>query len=323
MVRRPNLAIDVVASSAAVATVAREVRRGLSSSPRYLPSKYFYDERGSRLFGRITKLPEYYLTREESALLTRFATSIMQLAGSEELIELGSGEARKTTLLIEAGLGNGMLRRFIPFEVSRETVVRSAERLATIYPWLEVHAVVGDFERHLDSLPAGKNRLIVFLGSTIGNFFGPQAIRLLRQIKSVMRDGDWFLLGTDLVKDRAKLEAAYNDSAGVTAEFNLNILNVINRQLDGDFDTAAFEHVAVYNDERSCIESGLRSKHRQSIRLKRADLELEFEARELLSTEVSCKYTRESAAHMLAAAGFTLEHWFTDDAGAFALSLSR
>ncbi len=323
MARQPNLAIEVVASSDAIASVARDVRRGLTSTPKYLPSKYFYDERGSRLFERITKLPEYYLTRAESALLARFATTIMRLAKCEELVELGSGEATKTTLLIEAGLGNGRLRRFIPFEVSRETIAQSAERLATIYPWLEVHAVVGDFERHLDSLPDGKNRLIAFLGSTIGNFSGQQAIQLLRQVKRVMRDGDWFLLGTDLVKDSAELEAAYNDSAGVTAEFNLNILNVVNHHLDGNFDTNAFEHVALYNDERSCIESGLRSIRTQTVRLGQADLEVEFEAGEILNTEVSCKYTRESAGRMLAAAGFTLEHWFTDDAGAFALSLSR
>jgi L-histidine N-alpha-methyltransferase len=323
MARRRNLAIDVVASSEAMASVAGDVRRGLTSTPKFLPSKYFYDERGSRLFERITTLPEYYLTRAESALLARFATTIMRLAKCEELVELGSGEAKKTTLLIEAGLDSGTLRRFIPFEVSRETIAQSAERLATAYPWLEVHAVVGDFERHLDSLPPGKHRLIAFLGSTIGNFRAPQAVQLLRQVKRVMRDGDWFLLGTDLIKNSTELEAAYNDSAGVTAEFNLNILNVVNHHLDGDFDTDAFEHVAVYNDERSCIESGLRSIRTQTVRLQRADLEVEFEAGELLSTEVSCKYTRESAGRMLAAAGFTREHWFTDDSGAFALSLSR
>ncbi len=323
MARHPNLAIDVVAGSEAIASVARDVRRGLTSTPKFLPSKYFYDERGSRLFERITKLPEYYLTRAESALLARFATTIMRLAKCEELVELGSGEATKTTLLIEAGLDNGRLRRFIPFEVSRETIAQSAERLATIYPWLDVHAVVGDFERHLDSLPDGKNRLIAFLGSTIGNFSGQQAIQLLRQVKRVMAYGDWFLLGIDLVKDVTELEAAYNDSAGVTAEFNLNILNAVNHHLDGNFDTNAFEHVAVYNDERSCIESGLRSIRTQTVRLEKADLEVEFEAGELLNTEVSCKYTRESAGRMLAAAGFTLEHYFTDDDGAFALSLSR
>jgi len=323
MARQPNLAIEVVASSEAIATVERDVRRGLTSTPKSLPSKYFYDERGSRLFERITKLQEYYLTRAESALLARFATTIMRLAKCEELVELGSGEAKKTKLLIEAGLGKGTLRRFIPFEVSRETIAQSAERLATTYPWLEVHAVVGDFERDLDSLPAGKNRLIAFLGSTIGNFRAPQAVQFLRQVKRVMRNGDWFLLGTDLIKDSTELEAAYNDSAGVTAEFNRNILNVVNHHLDGNFDTDAFEHVAVYNDERSCIESGLRSIQTQTVRLERADLEVEFEAGELLRTEVSCKYTRESAGRVLAAAGLTLEHWFTDDSGAFALSLSR
>lgn len=323
MARQPNLAIDVVRPAGATASVARDVRKGLTSSPKYLPSKYFYDERGSRLFERITKLPEYYLTRAETALLTQYADRIMGLSRCEELVELGSGAARKTMLLIDAGLRTGKLRRFVPFEVSRETVEQSARRLAVKYSGLEVHAVVGDFERNLDRLPQGRNRLIALLGSTIGNFPEREAVRLLAQFKDVMRDGDWCLLGADLVKSRRELEAAYNDAEGVTAQFNLNILNVVNHRLDGNFDTDAFEHVAVYEDERCCIESGLRATRAQKVRLERADLEVEFEAGELLSTEVSCKYTRESLGRTLAAAGLGLEHWFTDEAGAFALALSR
>ena len=324
MGRPSNLAIDVhLDDREARRVAASDVRRGLTSTPKRIPSRYFYDRRGSRLFEQITELPEYYLTRAERALLDRYSRRVAQLTRFEELVELGSGSAKKTRLLIEAAIEQGSLRRYIPLEVSQETVEASSRRLARLYPGLEVYAVVGDFEQHLDQLPEGRRRLFAFMGSTLGNFPEDQAIAFLSRLRRVMTDGDWLLLGIDLVKDKQVLEAAYNDSGGVTAEFNRNILNVINKQMGGDFDVDAFEHVARYNEDRERIESELRSKRDQSVRLERIDLEIEFEAGEHLRTEVSCKYTQCSLRRILASAGMRLERWFADEDGTFALSLSR
>jgi L-histidine N-alpha-methyltransferase len=304
-------------------TMAREVREGLSRSPKRLPSKYFYDEHGSRLFERITELPEYYLTRAEVALLETRGADIARVSRLQDLVELGSGAATKTRLLIEAGLAEGTLRRYVPVEVSHDVVQRSARALAERYPELEVHAVVGDFDSHLGELPKGHRRLVALLGSTIGNYPEPDCIELLRKIGGLLDSKDWLLLGTDLVKDQEVLERAYNDAQGVTAEFNRNILNVINRHLAGDFDPLAFEHVAFYNAEHERIESYLRSTRAQRVRLAAIDFEVAFEEGELLWTEVSCKYTESSVRRIVRAAGLRLRHWMPDAAGAFALSLSR
>ena len=320
----PNLKIDVhLDQGGAPATMAREVLEGLTARQKRLPSKYFYDERGSGLFERITEQPEYYLTRAEQALLEEHAAEIHRIARPEELVELGSGSAKKTRLLIEAGLAAGTLRRYVPVEVSQDMVERSAHRLAERYPTLEVRALVGDFDEHLSRIPDGGRRLVAFLGSTIGNFDGEEAPAFLRKIERVLHGGDWFLLGTDLVKDRRALHDAYNDAAGVTAEFNRNILNVINHHLDGDFDLERFEHVSRWNEEGSRIESYLRSVGDQRVHLAAIGLDVVFADGELLWTEVSCKYTRESVTALLAEVGLVLEHWFADADGAFALSLSR
>lgn len=319
-----NLEIDVhLPPDGAPHTLSRDVRDGLSASPKQLPSKYFYDERGSLLFEQITQLPEYYLTRSETALLERHAAGIARLTGFHQLVELGSGAARKIRLLIDAGLEQGNLRRYVPVEVSQDMVERSARKLAEGYPELEVHALVGDFETHLGQVPHGGGRLIALLGSTIGNFGELQSRALLSKVRSSMKRGDWLLLGTDLVKDRGELTAAYNDSQGVTAQFNLNILDVINRLVGGNFDPGAFDHVATYNEERSRIESYLRSTRDQTVRLDRLDLTVGFRKGELMRTEISTKYTRESAHNLLGSAGLKLMHWFTDARASFALSLSR
>lgn len=319
-----NLAIEFhLEDGGAPQEMAREVREGLASVPKRLPSKYFYDERGSWLFEEITRLPEYYLTRVELALLKRFGREIARITRVEEIIEPGSGATKKVRLLIDAGLAEGTLRRYVPVEVSEKIVEQSARELAADYPELEVHVVIGDFDRHLGEVPHGERRLVLLLGSTIGNFSSVEARAFLRKIAHLMNEDDWFLLGTDLVKDRAVMEAAYNDSRGVTAEFNRNILNVINYHLDGDFDPGSFEHVAYFNEEESRIESYLRSTSAQTIPLGSLDLEVEFAAGELLWTEISCKYTRESVQRLLAESGLRLEHWFTDENQSFALSLSR
>ena len=320
----PSVEIDLrLDESSFLASMPDEVTQGLSGSPKRLPSKYFYDERGSRLFERITRLPEYYPTRTEQALLQKVAPRVARLTRPRELLELGSGTADKTRLLIEAALEAGELLRFLPFEVSRQVAEESARTIARSYPGLRVHAVVGDFERHLDRVPQGSRRLVAFLGSTIGNFTEDQAIPFLANVARLVDDAGWFLLGTDLVKDTSVLEMAYNDSAGVTAAFNRNIIDVINEHLQGDLDAESFEHVAFFNREEARIEMHLESRLEQTARLEALDLDLHFEAGERILTEVSCKYTRSSVERMLRAAGFELEHWFTDENAFFALSLSR
>ncbi|MCP3981732.1 MAG: L-histidine N(alpha)-methyltransferase [bacterium] len=302
--------------------MADDVRRGLTASPKRLPSKYFYDERGSELFERITELPEYYLTRIERGLLERHAPAILRHGGARELVELGAGSATKTRLLLDAGRDEGSLRRYVPLEVSREIAEVSAREIAGHYPDLSVHVVVGDFEGHMDEVPGGDRRLVAFLGSTIGNFPREQAVEFLSEAKLLLRDGGHLLLGADLVKDRSSLEAAYNDSRGITAEFNRNILQVVNHHLEADFDPEKFEHIARYNPELQRIESSLRSTEEQTVRLGDIDLEVRFERDELLHTEVSCKYTRDSLSRLLCDAGYELERWFADDSNSFALALA-
>jgi L-histidine N-alpha-methyltransferase len=316
--------IDVHTDHAdALAEMASEVREGLTSTPKRLPSKYFYDERGSRLFERITDLPEYYLTRAEQRILEKRSADVARLSRPIELVELGSGSAKKTRLLIDAARAEGHLARLIPVEVSQEMAEQTAQDLAQRYPGLAVHAVVGDFEHHLDRVPSGERPLVAFLGSTIGNFPEEQAVELLGQVKQIVGDEGAFLMGTDLVKDESIIEAAYNDSQGITAEFNRNILNVINDALDGDFDPRAFDHVSFFNEEEARIETYLRARTDQSVRLETLDIDVDFQEGEEMRTEISRKYTRESVERMLHEAGLELEHWFTDDDEAFALSLSR
>jgi len=302
--------------------MASEVRAGLTGTPKSLPSKYFYDERGSELFERITELPEYYLTRAEQALLDVSAGPVARITRFEELIEFGSGAARKTRSLIDAGLAEGSLRRFLPFDVSAEIAERTAHAMAEAYPGLEVHAVVADFEADFYRVPGGRKRLVALLGSTIGNFPREQAVPLLRKFATLIDKEGWLLLGTDLVKDRAVLEAAYNDTAGVTAEFNRNILHVVNRHLGGNIDPSRFQHVAYYDAGASRIESYLRAREAHEARLAAIDLDLRFEKGEMIRTEVSCKYTRDSVEAMLDEAGLRLGHWFADVDDTFALSLS-
>ena len=320
----PNVVIDdLLGESGAPDTMGPEVRGGLTSTPKRLPSKYFYDTRGSELFEEITELPEYYLTRAEQALLEASAPTIAALTQFRELLEPGAGSARKTRTLIDAGLAEGCIERLLLVDVSHGMAEASARGMAGGYPGLEVHGVVADFETDLEQIPAAAGRLVAFLGSTIGNFTRFEAVGLLRRMKTLAGEGGWLLLGTDLVKEKSLLEAAYNDSEGVTARFNANILDVVNRHLDGNFVTGRFEHVAFYNDVESRIESYLRARSAHSVRLAKLDLEFDLDAGEMIHTEISCKYTRESVTSLLTAAGLALHRWFTDVDETFALSLSR
>jgi L-histidine N-alpha-methyltransferase len=304
------------------AALRADALAGMTATPKTLPPRWFYDERGSELFDEITRLPEYYPTRTERALLAAHAGDIAAATGADTLVELGSGTSEKTRLLLGALAGAGTLRRFVPVDVD-PTVLRAAGTAITAeHPEIAVDAVVADFTTHLDELPRGGRRLIAFLGSTIGNLEpGPRA-EFLASLAGTLAPGDSFLLGTDLVKDADRLVRAYDDPAGVTAAFNRNVLAVLDRELDADFDLAAFEHVALWDAEHEWIEMRLRSRRAQVVHVPALDLEVTFDAGEELHTEVSAKFRRAGVEHELAAAGLRLTHWWTDEAGDFAVSLS-
>jgi L-histidine N-alpha-methyltransferase len=314
------LAIDVRTPPAAERTLREDVLDGLTRPFKEIPPKHFYDARGSELFEQICELPEYYPTRTERAILERYAGAIAERTGAGELVELGAGYATKTRLLIDAM----DLERFVPVDVSETTVRECARQLIDEYPGLSVHGLVGDFERHLGHLPEPcGTRLVAFLGGTIGNFPPGSRRRFLRTIARTLGDDGWLLLGTDLVKDPRVLEAAYDDEAGVTAEFNLNVLRVMNRELGADFDVNGFDHVAFWDAEREWIEMRLRSRRRQTVRFPDLDLTVHFAQREELRTEISAKFTPTRVRGDLAAAGLELVDWFTDEDELFALSLAR
>jgi L-histidine Nalpha-methyltransferase len=299
-----------------------DARRGLTSRPKDLPPKYFYDERGCELFDEITLLPEYYPTRAERSILEARAPQIAQATNADTLVELGSGTSEKTRVLLDALARHGTLRRFAPFDVSEPTLRAAAHAVAGEYDGIEVHAVVGDFEHHLARLPTGGTRVVAFLGGTIGNLAPPARHAFLAAVASGLRAGDAFLLGTDLVKDIDRLEAAYDDAAGVTAAFNKNVLDVLNRELGADFEPDRFEHVARWVPEREWIEMRLRTREPQTVKVPELQLIVDFAAGEEMRTEISAKFRREGVARELAAVGLNLAEWWTDGAGDFALSLA-
>jgi L-histidine Nalpha-methyltransferase len=299
-----------------------DVRAGLSSDTKTLPPKWFYDDRGCELFDEITRLPEYYPTRAEREILTEQAPAIARITGADTLVELGSGTSEKTRLLLDALVDVGTLRRFVPFDVSEETLRSAATLIAQEYDGVDVHAVVGDFEHHLDQIPGGGRRVVAFLGSTIGNLAPEARAKFLAEVGSGLAPGDALLLGTDLVKDVQRLVAAYDDAAGVTAEFNRNVLRVLNRELDADFDVDAFSHVARWNPSEEWIEMRLRAAGEQVVDIDRLGLRVAFAGDEELRTEISAKFRRTGVERELEAAGLEVAEWWTDPAGDFALSLS-
>jgi L-histidine Nalpha-methyltransferase len=320
----PQIQIDSHLDGGQERSLADDVLDGLTRPFKELPPKHFYDSRGAELFDRICELPEYYPTRAERAILEASSPEIAEMTGAVELVELGSGTAAKTRVLLDALQAAGTLRRYVPLDVTEGMVRDCAEELTVEYPGLRVHGVIGDFERHLDRVPPAEGpRIVAFLGGTIGNFPPGSRRRFLRQIAGLLGPEDFLLMGTDLVKDPAVLEAAYDDSAGVTAEFNRNVLRVLNRELDADFDPEEFEHVALFNREHEWIEMRLRARRELSANVRGLDLEVRFEEGEELRTEISAKFTPERLEGDLAAAGLELAHWMTDPEGLFALTLSR
>ncbi|MEY2441823.1 MAG: L-histidine Nalpha-methyltransferase [bacterium] len=305
-------------------TLADDVLDGLTRPLKELPPKHFYDARGSELFDAICELPEYYQTRTERLILSENAESIVERTGAVELVELGSGSASKTRVLLDAMAAAGSLERYVPVDVSATTVHAAAETLVAEYPGMSVYGVVGDFERHLTHLPSPAGpRLVAFLGGTLGNFPPGSRRRFLRGLRNVLGSDGYLLLGTDLVKDPRVIEAAYDDSAGVTAQFNLNVLHVLNRELDANFDVDAFEHVAFFDRQREWIEMRLRATDVQHVHVGALDLDIDFAAREELRTEISAKFTPERLSGDLQAAGLELVELYTDPDELFAVSLSR
>jgi L-histidine Nalpha-methyltransferase len=304
------------------AALRHDVRHGLTARPKWLPPKWFYDARGSALFEEITRLPEYYPTRAERSILTARADEIAASTGARTLVELGSGSSEKTRLLLDALRRLGTLRTYLPVDVSDSALTDAGRALTAAYPGLTVHAVVSDFTTTLDLPPSAGPRLIAFLGGTLGNLRPRERAGFLGALRTELAPGDALLLGTDLVKDPATLVAAYDDAAGVTAAFNKNVLDVLDRELDADFDPAAFDHVALWDADAEWIEMRLRSRRAQTVKIRALDLAVHFEAGEELRTEISAKFRRDGVAAELARAGLTLERWWTDPAKRFGLSLA-
>ncbi len=299
-----------------------DVRAGLTAVPKTLPPKYFYDARGSELFDEITRLPEYYLTRAETSILRQRAAEIAGLSRCESLVELGSGTSAKTRLLLHALADGGTLREFVPFDVDPAVLTEAADALAAEFPGLRIAPFVGDFTRDLGSIPAHGRRTIAFIGSTIGNLEPAERADFLAQVSAALRPGDTFLLGTDLVKDAGRLLRAYDDAAGVTAEFNRNILVVVNRELGADFDVDEFRHVALWDAENEWIEMRLRAGSAQQVTVGDLDLAVSFAAGEELRTEISAKFRRAGIEAELAAAGMRMLRFWTDQDGDFGLTLA-
>ena len=305
------------------AELARDVREGLGGAVKQLPPKYFYDARGSRLFDRITELPEYYLTRAETEILEHHAADFVTDVGARVLVEYGSGSSTKTRLLLDAMERQGSLEAYAPVDVSEDAVHAAADLLVTEYSGLQVVIVIADFDSPLDLSFAAGPRVIAFLGSTIGNFTPSAARHFMGCVAEEMEEEDGFLIGFDLVKDVGELEAAYNDAAGVTAAFNLNLLRVLNRELGADFDTGAFRHHAFWNADRARIEMHLVSRERQMVRIPDLEMEVAFEAGESIRTELSHKYSRESAYDLLQSGGMKVRRWESDGRSRFALALAE
>lgn len=304
----------------------RDVASGLTASPKRLECRYFYDAEGSALFDAICELPEYYLTRAETAILRSHAGDIAAyFSGDVTLIELGSGSAAKTRLLLEAFLRNRSQLRYVPIDICRPVLEASAAKLLHEFPRLEITAVAAEYQQGLQQLRTETDRpkLILWLGSNAGNFDRPDAARFLDQVRDTMTAADQLLIGVDLRKDKAILEAAYDDAAGVTAAFNLNLLARINRELDGAFDLRAFQHRAVYDEAAGRIEMYLVSTRTQRVRIGRLGLEIEFAAGEMVHTENSYKYSPAEIADLSAAAGLVIEHSYFDAERRFCLCLLR
>jgi len=326
--KRPRLDWTVADEPAPTYDDGEEIRCSLRGTPKRLPCRFFYDELGSQLFERICALPEYYLTRTESALLAEIAAEIAARTGPCEIVELGSGSSSKTQRLLDAYAPLAATLAYAPIDVSPSSIELGAARLLERYPSLSVHAVVGTYETGLALLAAARAepaspRLLVFLGSTIGNLTAVETARFLADARAALQSGDWLLVGTDLEKDPRIIEAAYNDSRGVTAAFNLNILRHINRRFRADFDLERFAHRAFYNREARQIEMHLVSLAPQEVRIAALDASLALAEGETIETEISRKFDLAAFARVLAERGFSPTAQWSDARSWFGLTLAR
>jgi len=307
-----------------LSTMRDEVRAGLTAPQKSLPSKYFYDAVGSELFEKITELPEYYQTRTELAILQSLAAPLADQYRWTEVVEIGSGSSKKTLAILDALNERKLLKRFIPIDVSESILRESAEALLERYANIRVHGVIGDFMVHLGSIPPSDGRrLVIFLGSTIGNLDAPERLTFLKSVRGMLGPDDHFLVGMDLVKDIAVIEAAYNDSQGVTAEFNRNVLRVVNRELDANFVPEAYRHKSFFNRDASRIEMHLVPESPQDVVIHDLDLSIHCDPDETIFTEISCKYTETSAREALELAGLELAGWYTDPKALFGMALAK
>lgn len=319
----PSITIDLPLTREDQDLVKTQITRGLQASPKTLPSKLFYDEQGSTLFEQICELPEYYQTRTEHQLLTNCADEIVALSGAEELVELGSGAATKTRVLLDAMAKVDQLRYFVPFDVDEAIVRRVSEELVREYPGLHIHGVVGDFLVHLEHIPEGGKRLAVILGGTIGNLPAPAAQEFLSSVNLEMASGDYFLLGVQLITEQSRLEAAYNDKQGITAKFNKNIIRVLGHHFGSQADPDSFDHIARYNNDEHRIEMWLRSREDQILDIQDLGLQVHLKQGEEIRTEISTKYDRPLAEALLAASGFALVKWYSDPDNLIGLALAK
>ncbi|MFE7209489.1 L-histidine N(alpha)-methyltransferase [Streptomyces sp. NPDC001698] len=304
---------------AMAAALRADVQKGLTSDPKTLPPKWFYDARGSELFEQITELPEYYPTRAEREILADRAAEIADALPARTLVELGSGSSEKTRHLIDA---LPRLHTYVPVDVSDTALEQAGRALVAERPGLNVHALIADFTAGLTLPHSPGPRLLAFLGGTIGNLLPGERAEFLASVRALLSPGDALLLGTDLVKAEDVLVRAYDDAAGVTAAFNKNVLSVVNRELGADFEPDAFDHVALWDTANEWIEMRLRSRTAQTVKVPALDLAVHFAAGEELRTEVSAKFRKDRVSVELAAAGLELERWWTDGEERFALSLS-
>lgn len=304
-------------------SLQRDALLGLTSTPKWLQPKWFYDARGSDLFEEITRLPEYYPTRTESSILRSRAADIALRTGAHTLVELGSGSSEKTRLLLDALREGGTLHQYVPLDVSESALRDAVAAIHADYPMLTIHGVVADFTEHLDRVPGENPRLVAFLGGTIGNLFPDERATFLRDLRDTLDPGEWLLLGTDLVKSPDVLVPAYDDAAGVTAEFNRNVLSVLNRELGADFDLENYAHVAIWNPQMEWMEMRLRAAAPAEVTLSELGLDIVLQAGEEIRTEISAKFRREGIQSELARSGFDLDSWWTDPEGRYALSLAR
>lgn len=319
----PSITIDIPLTKEDTSLIKTQITKGLQSNPKTLPSKLFYDERGSTLFEQICELPEYYQTRTEHQLLTQWADEIVTLSGAEELVELGSGAATKTRVLLDAMTRAKQLRYYVPFDVDESIVRRVSEELVKEYSGLQIHGVVGDFLVHLEHIPEGGKRLVVILGGTIGNLPPEAAREFLTAVNTEMASGDYFLLGVQLITDQSRLEAAYNDNQGITAKFNKNIIRILRNNFGVRSDPNLFDHVARYNKEAHRIEMWLRSREEQILDIPGSDLRIHLKKGEEICTEISTKYNRFLTEELLTVSGFNMVKWYSDSDNLIGLALAH